>query len=848
MVKRLFAVGAGAAMLGATAMGAMAADLSNYPGAFVTDGAFDGYFVVGENAKAIDNLAAIDIATSMKVASAGAATTTTIEGDSYQFTTGTSTLELEEDIFDITSFVDSDDLAALGGGSGTTVKGDFEYKEYLRFFTAANVKGTYALADDDAEVTALYLKVSDDTVFAQYEADFTKSLDAEDEANTLADLEDKSLGLVGVNYNIISAVNNTLKLNLMSGSIRETLNEGETKTYTVDGEEYEVSVASVATISSTNKAKFTVNGENTPALADGDTHKLESGVELGVSDITYQDYAGGIHAAEFYLGADKVVLQHGSSVEVNSETIDGTHVQFTTTYTNDELQIENLKINMTAQDDYWVPVDGKLSENLNLEEADLLFTKNWDFQFGGLAEESSNEVMLDSVSSEEGYNLKFTNLAGVEIDMPLVYDGASQPNGATVNGHFGDKNEILHISTPVEGTNGTLIQKDDWFILNTATDKKSESYVVQYKGRTANTTTDPVIKLNILGVGTEEVSVDSVTHAGTLNLGGKEFTLSTNDVTVSPNKGGAKNANLTSISGNKDANSLWTEYGVQIDLSNWEGVAFNATNGTRVLNATGGDGGAGPAYAGPGNGIGAAMNLQVAFSHQDSDRLDTLGTGRFALYQWGTSSDEMDLNRTTEGVVGGMLVDDDNDQTFHGYNESGIMISRDNGDSDTSKEVTMAVPESQREALVYVTSGATSSVSSTASDDMVRVTVVDATKLDSEVSDVTAQNLIVVGGPCANTAAAALLGTSADNCAEGFNPGTARVVFKEHANGNVAMVVAGYSGEDTRLAGRVIAHRAGELSGMEAEVKGATYSDATIGAPSAAPAPVVEEVEAPAEE
>ena len=839
MVKRLFAVGAGAAMLGATAMGAMAADLSNYPGAFVTDGAFDGYFVVGENAKAIDNLAAIDIATSMKVASADASTTTTIEGDSYQFTTGTSTLELEEDIFDITSFVDSDDLAALGGGSGTTVKGDFEYKEYLRFFTAANVKGTYALADDDAEVTALYLKVSDDTVFAQYEADFTKSLDAEDEANTLADLEDKSLGLVGVNYNIISAVNNTLKLNLMSGSIRETLNEGETKTYTVDGEEYEVSVASVATISSTNKAKFTVNGENTPALADGDTHKLESGVELGVSDITYQDYAGGIHAAEFYLGADKVVLQHGSSVEVNSETIDGTHVQFTTTYTNDELQIENLKINMTAQDDYWVPVDGKLSENLNLEEADLLFTKNWDFQFGGLAEESSNEVMLDSVSSEEGYNLKFTNLAGVEIDMPLVYDGASQPNGATVNGHFGDKNEILHI-TPTVG-NGTVIQKDDWFILNTATDKKSESYVVQYKGRTANTTTDPVIKLNILGVGTEEVSVDSATHSGTLNLGGKEFTLSTDIKGIGAvDLGGAKNANLTSISGNQDSNSLWTEYGVQIDLTNWDGNAFNATDGIKGF-------GPGEAYPG-GSGNATAMDLQVAFSHQDSDRLDTLGTGRFALYQWGTSSDEMDLNVTTEGVIGGMLVDDDNDQTFHGYNESGVMISRDNGDSDTSKEVTMAVPESQREALVYVTSGATSSVSSTASGDMVAVTVVDATKLDSEVSDVTAQNLIVVGGPCANTAAAALLGTSADNCAEGFNPGTARVVFKEHANGNVAMVVAGYSGEDTRLAGRVIAHRAGELSGMEAEVKGATYSDATIGAPSAAPAPVVEEVEAPAEE
>ena len=48
MVKRLFAVGTGVAMLGATAMGAMAAvDLKDYPNMFVKDGVFDGYFVVG---------------------------------------------------------------------------------------------------------------------------------------------------------------------------------------------------------------------------------------------------------------------------------------------------------------------------------------------------------------------------------------------------------------------------------------------------------------------------------------------------------------------------------------------------------------------------------------------------------------------------------------------------------------------------------------------------------------------------------------------------------------------------------------------------------------------------------
>jgi hypothetical protein len=46
------------------------------------------------------------------------------------------------------------------------------------------------------------------------------------------------------------------------------------------------------------------------------------------------------------------------------------------------------------------------------------------------------------------------------------------------------------------------------------------------------------------------------------------------------------------------------------------------------------------------------------------------------------------------------------------------------------------------------------------------------------------------------------------------------------------MLVAGYTGADTRLAGAVIANRWEELSGTEVEIEGTTSSDATIGAPS----------------
>jgi len=97
---------------------------------------------------------------------------------------------------------------------------------------------------------------------------------------------------------------------------------------------------------------------------------------------------------------------------------------------------------------------------------------------------------------------------------------------------------------------------------------------------------------------------------------------------------------------------------------------------------------------------------------------------------------------------------------------------------------------------------------------------VGAAKLASEVSDVMAQNTILVGGPCANTAAAAVLGNPVD-CTEGFEPGVGRIELWEHSNGNVAMLVAGFSAADTRNAAAVVANFGdykGQLKGMKVKV------------------------------
>jgi len=105
-----------------------------------------------------------------------------------------------------------------------------------------------------------------------------------------------------------------------------------------------------------------------------------------------------------------------------------------------------------------------------------------------------------------------------------------------------------------------------------------------------------------------------------------------------------------------------------------------------------------------------------------------------------------------------------------------------------------------------------------------------AAKLASEITNPAAQNLIVVGGPCANSVAAQLKGNPED-CAAGYEPGKAIIELIENGD-KVALLVAGYSGEDTRRATAVLAnYQDYSLSGNEVIVTGTSLSDITVSAP-----------------
>ena len=150
--------------------------------------------------------------------------------------------------------------------------------------------------------------------------------------------------------------------------------------------------------------------------------------------------------------------------------------------------------------------------------------------------------------------------------------------------------------------------------------------------------------------------------------------------------------------------------------------------------------------------------------------------------------------------------------------------------------LTLEVPAKQRTPLVYVTGkGASFSATGASTTDAVIVQRIEvgAAKLASEVSDIKAQNSILIGGSCANAATATVLGNPVD-CTAGFEPGVGRIELFEHTNGNVAMLVAGYSAVDTRNAAAVVANYkdyVAQLKGTKVSVK-KVNNQLTVAAPS----------------
>ena len=848
-IKRMIALGTGAIMVGSSVFAA--ADLANYPAPFIKDGKFSGVLIVGDKAAAQDVIGISDIHASLQAAAVKKVTTTTggdvtVEGDAWLVSTSNH-LELSQDgssadyvetLRNITTYIDDANLDALASGSVTNNKVTSPFNQYFYLLgpgTESALNTGYVIySEDEEDVTADFLYFKSGKEIGRYLIEFTTALesDVDDSAGSssstglfLTDYQDVDLTLFGRKYTIVTAkrtttLGNNVVLTLMGGANKDTMVEGQTKSYSIGGKDYEVTLQFV----DLDEAQFVVNGQTSRKMKDGDTDKLADGTTLGVTDILYQDYAGGIHSATFFIGANKLELkdtaitdvQSTTALKVDDNTIDDALVIIEGSDTNSTFKITRIHVNMTADDNYFVPAGKKLSDSIKTEggtsaEPEVLFTQNWDVEYKGLKKVNTETIKLKTSGSSQ-YNLEFVDGDGNKIDVPIAKATAASKL------RFGetDKNFV--------NVENRTIYKDDYFVVTDGTRKRGErkTYVLQYKGADKVTSDNPVLKFKNLGKGeTIEQTFTSGEELATLKIGGADFrlynatgatnNLNTNDFNIRVDMDASGGLNTV----NSSVVNITTRYGGEIGLVN-DTQGGNGPGGTNEL----------------------VLTIKTPDSLYDGNAKDSVENLRAFGYAVNITADSntkvahAELTGYVDSQVGQKLTTrtpDGETNIAYGYDSYGIFITRETPSSEPAT-LTIEYPESQRYPLVYITTkGAQLSESAVSSTDavMVQRIQVGAAKLASEVSDVKAQNSILVGGPCANAAAATVMGNPAD-CTAGFAPGEGMIQIWEHTNGNVAMLVAGYGAVDTRNAAAVVAEYgsyAGKLKGTKVKVtkSGSTY-------------------------
>ena len=131
-----------------------------------------------------------------------------------------------------------------------------------------------------------------------------------------------------------------------------------------------------------------------------------------------------------------------------------------------------------------------------------------------------------------------------------------------------------------------------------------------------------------------------------------------------------------------------------------------------------------------------------------------------------------------------------------------------------SDRVVLEVPKDKVEAVVSVAPGQANVSSSEVTTDVVNPLPTDLGILDTDYSN-SMNPVIVVGGPCANTVAAQLMGNP-QNCAEGFQQGYGLIKLFPDKD---ALLVAGYSASDTQAAVEVLENYDQHLSDLQGKTE-----------------------------
>ncbi len=798
-IKKVAAIGLGASMLGATVMGAVAADLSDYPSPLVIqDGVFNGVIVLGDNAISSDTLGAIDIATGLQfsstTASSGSGAVVTISDGSSLGSSGND-LNIGEAFASIEGDVDNSELpTVLGDGVFDESEGSNDNDEqYDQEITWGSAAGTLQLDQDDSDAPdgGLYLFTDNSAMMYNYTLEFDNEVDYDSTSDSTAedDFETAKIDIQGNTYTIVnvklsSSVISELKL--QAGDTTVWLEQDNPITRIIGGEEHEVELVDV----NENEDKCGILIDGSLEWLDTGSSETINGVEVGVTEaISVHSEAQDTDVCEVNLGATEITLKEGDEVEINGKEVDGSEVEFI----GSAGALEEFSIWYEPEDEIYLgPGDTWADPVLG----------NWEITFASLV--AKEDVVTADVSGDD-FTVTFMNSDGKEIVLPFFCDGSCDATNDNI--YFGtdsDDDEQYYFegdscapaSSDVQDCEGAR------FLVN----EGDEVHVIEISDIDVNDNETTLKDITYGGEKTEDFTPDGAVDALDLPAGGANVYLTI----------GHESLNFTHSDSGDDIINLGDDMETM-----YEGLLSIERNGT--------NNGANNNTIIDGN-----STFKFVFDESDGDTDgsgadDSRGTISFNITR--DISDDEELNVRTpvfsDATYGSVDFSDSNDDDQLYYSDYGTKVVHDDEDK---RSLVLTFPGDELYANVFISPvGANVVTAQSAESVNVQKIEVGTAKLASEVGSFESQNTIVVGGPCANAKAAEFLGVTASNCLEGApEENTAVVSLKEYGE-NVALLVNGYGAMDTRRAARVLANYDDyTLSGEEVVVTGTDFTNIQV--------------------
>jgi hypothetical protein len=731
----------------------------------------------------------------------------------------------------------------LASGKLTDISGtDYLYDQYLTLQSGNTI--SYSTSGGDLTDPDLVLSISEITSggVVNYIVTFNKLL------NVSSSTHNKKLKLMGIDYTIGSTSaydTSTKKLVLYGSSLVQTMSGGEEKKITVDNVEYTVKVLGA---SGATTAAISVNGES-QSIAKG-TSYLISGLAVYAEDVFWlssTDQAQ--NSVKLSFGTNKITLEDGVQVKkgTSDTTVDGSLVTLTGSATTSTANngISMIQIAMAAKDsskDY-------IKQGAENAWVDPVFGA-FKLALGGLSGGSTEKITIDN-SGTTGANLKFTDYRGNEKTLQWAFTGTtgftaslnatSTQQYVVVENQTVRKNDYVLLAPSQESDYGHIMQ----YI--TSSSIGSSGAYIELKDVMADSTSRFYLTNSSLNYQAGTFYIDGQTYYAALNSGSTNSTASMSfswGAGAEANKPGSKitvfplvktsrggyltlvNGNLTSITttvATAGVNATFELPGGDLTLSlqgpmftdcssrnestggtgstvvgtctlgrlTYNVTASNVTNITKIAITDG----AGTVYKYPSvlfyeeN----AKNTATPASEVQDAVITTVNAGTGT-----TQAMTVAQSVITTATKSDFTPLQSDSSVSMAINRRGTMVKYD---SDSQGLVEITYPDEQSVATVAVGDSPVFGAGAAGTVQQAIKITSPIGKLASEVVNNPAPgaDLILVGGPCANSLVAKLLASSNVTCDSwNYTTGIIKEVTGGFTDGSRALIVAGTLAKDTR--------------------------------------------------